>query len=243
MPGEPFILTLPPTDDGLLRIIGGEADHLVKVLRARPGFRITGFDGRGAGWLAEVASVRQGCVECRILETLAPETAGRLKVRVCVGVVKGQRMDWAVEKASECGVETFVPLLTDRSVVSPGRGKMERWRSISLASAKQSRRLFLMEIEEPVQLPDLLNTGLKGSPVWAMDNAPDALSIMKLSESIELPSGLTLLIGPEGGFSADEIANFRRLNIPLATLGSRPLRTETAVAVTLGVLTILVAAK
>ncbi len=251
MGAEPFILVGKPSAIGGLFINGAEANHLVRVLRARPGFKIIGFDGCGKGWQAEVLSVSKSAVECRILETLPEEPASRLRLHVGVGVVKGQRMDWAVEKTSETGAEVFIPMLTERSVVTPGDNKLERWRGIALASAKQSRRLRIMKIAEPTRLSELIDSisastipnlrdkrdNSESPRVWALHNGPGSEPLVDLYRTIQFPCSLTLLIGPEGGYSDEEIRLFEKFQIPFAAMGRRPLRTETAAAVAIGTLT------
>ncbi|NQT34336.1 16S rRNA (uracil(1498)-N(3))-methyltransferase [bacterium] len=251
MSRAPFILVEQMTEDGVLKVAKNEVGHLVKVLRAGSGFRITAFDGQGNGWLAEVSTLRgrnnppteisalpfENDLICKILETLPAESPGRLRLSVGVGIVKGSRMDGAVEKASELGTETFIPLLTDRTVVKPGAGKVERWRNIALASAKQSRRLQLMGIASPVSLKEFICSSLKNcNNIWVMHNGNGTRHITDLFREIELPIALTVLIGSEGGFSDLEIDCFRNSEIPLVNMGCRPLRTETAVAVSLGTL-------
>jgi len=245
MSREPFILVKQPVVGDAFRVIGTEADHLIRVLRAGPGFRITGFNGKGVGWKAEVIAVERSEVKCRVIEKLAePPTTG-LNLQVGVGIVKGQRMDWAVEKASETGADVFIPMLSDRSVVKPGSGKIERWRAIALASAKQSKHLLIMEIREPIQLSELISpkytvnniqAKTHESNIWAMYYGSGSRVLVDLFQTIQLPSNLTLIFGPEGGYSDEEIGLFKEHKIPLAGMGRRQLRTETAVAVAIGTL-------
>ncbi len=237
MPREPFILVEPPDNDGFLHVEGSEADNLHRTLRAGPDFRITGFDGDGNGWLAEVVSIQRSELKCRVLDTLPDEPEPKPRLRVGVGVVKGSHMDQAIEKAAEIGAAAFTPLLTEYSVVKPGDGKIKRWRSIALASAKQSRRLRLMKIDSPVSCREFVDLSLREGAVWAMHNSPEARSLIKHYElSPIIPSVLTLLIGPEGGFSLSEVEMFKETKVDLVSLGARPLRTETAVVVALGTL-------
>lgn len=248
MSREPFILVEQPLSGDFLRVDGPEADHLVRVLRARPGSRIIAFNGMGSGWRAEVVAIKGFTVECRILEPLAEEPASGLRLQVGVGIVKGQRMDWAVEKASETGADMFMPIITERSMVKPGGGKIERWRGIALAAAKQSRRLWIMEISEPILLSKFINTVSKSDvesneivrskshTVWAMHYGPESRPLIDLYKTMQLPSSLTVIIGPEGGFSDEEIGSFKEHRIPLVGMGRKQLRTETAVAVAIGML-------
>ncbi len=234
MPKDPFILIDGVSAPGVLRVVGSEADHLSRVLRASPGFRITGFDGAGSGWLAEVESVRRGEVLCRALEPLPAQVDLAPGLQVGVAVIKGRRMDYAVEKASEIGAEALTPLLTDRSVIRPGKGRITRWRSIALASAKQSRRLTLMRVGEPIALREFVDSSRVDRTVWAFHNDQRARSLVEVYRSINTPPALTLLIGPEGGFTPAEVDFLAAEGIELVRLGVRPLRTETAVAVALG---------
>ncbi|MDP8239053.1 MAG: RsmE family RNA methyltransferase [Candidatus Hatepunaea meridiana] len=279
MSREPFILIEPPETEGSIYVAQREINHLIRVLRVKPGYRLTGFDGRGNGWIVEITEINRQQVKCRIIKPLAIEPERELYFYVGVSIVKGFRMDQAVEKAAEIGADTFIPLLTDRSVVSPGAVKIERWRNIALAAAKQSRRLSLMKIENPMRLTDYLRENLnrcqgavpdsntseysvnrgragkcdftmesliqpnetiekstKPFIIWALDNSPGARKLVDIYKAIKLPSDLTLLIGPEGGFSPEEIKLFKEERIPLVSMGQRPLRTETAVTVALGTL-------
>ena len=234
--GEPFILTDHPAADGTLIVSGGEARHLGRVLRARPGFLFVGFDGQGNGWLAEVTSVKSDKVAAKVCERLPPAPPLRLELSAAVGIVKGSRMDWAVEKACEVGASRLIPLLTEFGVVVPGGGRVERWRQIALSSAKQSRRLRLMEVEAPTALEQALAECISKGDVWALDNSPGCTPLSVMFASIRLPGRLSLFIGPEGGFSEGERALFRSRGIPAVGMGERPLRTETAVTVALGTL-------
>ncbi|NQU05847.1 MAG: 16S rRNA (uracil(1498)-N(3))-methyltransferase, partial [Calditrichaeota bacterium] len=219
------------------------ADHLRRVLRVKPGYRITGFNGKGKGWLAEIIAIDNRFINCRIISTLPPEPVLNIRINIGVAVIKNQRMDWAVEKCSELGADTFIPLQTEYSVVKPGVGKIDRWRSIALASAKQSRRLKLMRVIEPVALTDFLNrntseiTGIASEITeitFALHNNHDAVSLIKLMKTAQLPISTTILVGPEGGFSDEEIELFTIKDIKTVSLGRRPLRTETAATVILG---------
>jgi len=240
MSGEPFILVDPPTVDGSVLVTGGEAKHLARVLRARPGFTFVGFDGQGSGWVAEVTALQTDTVKARVIEQLPPVTPPTLELSVAVGIVKRSRMDWAVEKASETGAASFIPLVTEFGVVVPGTGRVDRWRQIALSSAKQSRRLRLMEVAAPCSLESALAECISTGPVWTMDRTPDSTPIAELFAGLDLPGRLTLFIGPEGGFSDGERELFNNHNILFAGMGERPLRTETAVAVAVGTLTNLV---
>lgn len=243
MPRDPFVIVEEDVSSSTLRITGSEADHLRRVLRVQTGYRVTGFNGKGDGWLAEITSIGKHDIQCKIITTLPPEIERNTQISIGVGVVKGQRMDWAVEKCSELGADVFIPLLTDYSVVNPGQNKIERCRSIAVASAKQSRRLRLMSVSESVKLIDFIDRSItdKSIPnnnekttIFALDNGIDAIPFTKLKGMITQSLSVIILVGPEGGFSDDEIEFMTSKFIKTVSLGRRPLRTETAATVILG---------
>ncbi|MBM3326192.1 MAG: 16S rRNA (uracil(1498)-N(3))-methyltransferase [Calditrichaeota bacterium] len=225
----PFIFTHPPNADGMLTIPADEARHLALVLRAKPGARFIAFDGCGNGWTVEIIDLKRDTISARALNAIENSEPEKTKLTVAVGAVKGARMDWAVEKCAEIGVAAFTPLLTEFGVVEPGKSKLERWRSIALAAAKQSRRFQLMAINNPVQLHELLSTKNEIS-IWALDLNEYGGSLVKRIMYFHLPESLILIIGPEGGFSESERHLLRDRSIPTFNLGRHPLRTETAAA-------------
>jgi 16S rRNA (uracil1498-N3)-methyltransferase len=233
---EPQILAEYDSRSELLTVVDEEADHLVKVLRARSGFIFRAFDGLGNGWQAELIDSRKKCVTARIVETLPADPILLPELAVAVGVVKGSRMDWAVEKAAELGAAKFIPLMTEFSEIEPGIGRLERWRGLALAAAKQSHRLKLMTIDEPVSLKSFLSQGKSVDSILALDLCEEAELALKISERICNPDNLTLLIGPEGGFSEGERADFIKLGICSILISDHVLRTETAVAIGLGLI-------
>jgi len=235
MTDEPYIYAPDGASCDRLVVIGEEAAHLAKVLRAGTGFRFVAFNGNGRGWLAETTNVRAQRVEARLLEELASEPVPAVSLTVAVGIVKGARMDWAVEKAAELGARRFIPLLTRYSAVQPGEGKLARWRSIAVAAAKQSRRFSLMEVASPCRLAEFLSAA-KIMITWIFDADDSAEPFCNKVASQLSHNELTVVIGPEGGFSDDERETMNRYSLTRIRLGSHPLRTETAVTVTLGLL-------
>ncbi len=214
---------------------GSEARHLITVLRAREGYQFVIFDGKGRGCLAEVAETRNKGIIARIIKRLDDEKPQIPRLILAVGVVKGNRMDWAVEKAAEIGADNFIPLITEFTVVEPKKGKVDRWRGIALAAAKQSRRKWLMSIEEPMSIDELLNKS-DPPPTLILDTSKISISLEIYLINSSSESNLRLIIGPEGGFSEREKEIFRGKKLPLISIGSNPLRTETAVAVSTGII-------
>src|SRR5690348_8936999 len=109
---------------GLLRLSGAEAHHLVDVLRMGLGQKVTLFDGSGFEPVAELTNSTRGAAEMTIHEIRAVDAETSVTVVLAAAVPKGDRFDWLIEKATELGVQRFVPLITERSVVHPGEGKL-----------------------------------------------------------------------------------------------------------------------
>jgi len=236
----PYILVESVTREGLIHIGKDEASHLAKVLRARPGFRFIGFDGKGQGWEGEWEGSRPGGGGiARVVQPLPYESETKPSVTLAVGIVKGPRMDWAVEKAAELGVERFLTFHSRFGVVEPGARRLARWKSIAIAAAKQSRRLRLMEVCPPVDFELLIRNFGSEHPagsVLALDLLPESVEPGTAQYGMTSFDRTTFVIGPEGGFSDDERSIIRKAGIPSISLGRHPLRTETAVvaAATLG---------
>jgi 16S rRNA (uracil1498-N3)-methyltransferase len=191
------------------------------------------FDGIGHQSLVEVVSIANGEITARLVERLADDPVPATRINVAVAIVKGSRMDYAVEKAAETGASKLVPLLTDRSIISPRERRVERWREIAKSAAKQSRRAHLMEVTNPLSLPEALAEA-KGSAV-ALHLSDRSMKLAEVIHSLSEVPEVTLFIGAEGGFSHSEIELFQSHNTPFATLVPHTLRTETAVAVSVAI--------
>ncbi len=234
----PFMLCdefLFTEDGGCFTVSNQESRHLSTVLRAREGYRFIAFNGAGKSCLAEIVEASRGKINAKVLERLEDESPPEPFLILAVGVVKGNRMDWAIEKAAETGVHSFIPLLTEFSVVDPKDGKIDRWHGIALAAAKQSRRKWLMQIHQPIEFDDLLNDCVE-IPTVLLDTATNCMPVKEFLNTHKISKGLRLIIGPEGGFSEAEIARCQSLKLPIISIGSHPLRTETAVAVSAGII-------
>ncbi len=232
----PFVFVSHQPQNDLITLSGGEAKHLIKSLRAKPADNFIAFDGNGNGWVAEVINISKSTVTAKSLETIAQKRENVTELQIAVGMVKSTRMDWAIEKASEAGADVFIPLKTEFSVVQAGRSRVERWRGLALAAAKQSRRFSIMTVQEPVRLNEFLSNRSADGNMMVMHNAPDCLPIIEEAAKVDYSNDTTLFIGPEGGFSPVEIDNFKRYGASLITLGNHPLRTETATAVSLSII-------
>ncbi len=218
-----------------------EAKHLTSVLRLGPGDEIEILDGEGLRARAKL-TFREKSVLAELIEN--PSTDPKLcslPIHLCMSVLKGDAMEWVVEKAVELGVRTLTPVETEFTVVKiHKRGAdsfQERWQRIADQALKQCGRLDRMQILAPVSFEDILQNQ---HPLLWLDEAlsgsngtPGEHLVEKL-KTIESTKDLSLLIGPEGGFSATEKSRLLQLTgggkheITRAGLGALILRAETA---------------
>jgi 16S rRNA (uracil1498-N3)-methyltransferase len=200
-----------------------QAHHARDVLRLRVGFELELFTAAGdtaSGTIVEATPQR---VVVSVAQVNAAST-DRFELTIASAVPKGARADWMIEKLSELGVAHFVPLITARSVVHPeGKNKLERWRRLAEESAKQSKRTGVMTIDPPAPLTNALDQIAHAAYLSTTADARSPSSILHPPSS-----SLTVLVGPEGGWSDDEIRLFESRHLTAITMGGTILRVETA---------------
>lgn len=214
-----------PKGDELL-ISGDDARHLTLVRRAAPGDMIRAGDGAGHVYKGFIDSVSDTGVSVKIVEG---STIQRPSPRITVihGLAKGEKVDGVVSKLVELGVDEIVIFAAGRSVPRWDERKrsaaLQRWQKIALEAAKQSHRAYLPEVRGPLNLTEAAGA-YKGHTLVAVVRAGTSLS-KGLATS---PGDLVLVVGPEGGLGADEIAAFEAVGATPVSLGIQILRTETA---------------
>jgi len=221
--------------NGSAHIDGEEARHLTRVLRVEAGQRYEISDNRHV-YLAEIETARKESVVFRTLEKL-PAAPAAARIELYAALIKFDRFEWIVEKATELGVTEIVPVeaaRSDRGLEKGAAKRVERWRRIALEASQQSRRTHLPEIEEPVPLAVAL--ARTGTCRFALDENPDAaplLSALPLARTAQ--DTVAILTGPEGGWTEDERASFTVAGWTPVSMGPLILRTETAVIAALAV--------
>ncbi|HEY6483061.1 MAG TPA: 16S rRNA (uracil(1498)-N(3))-methyltransferase [Steroidobacteraceae bacterium] len=208
-------------------LTGHAAAHIARVLRLRSGAALTLFDGSGGEYAGRVAEIHKGTVRVEVLEHHALERESPLRLTLCQGISRGERMDWVVQKATELGVWRIAPLFTRRSVVQLDAQQAERksqhWRAIAIAACEQSGRNRIPAISAPSALHEFLQTGAGGGRVLLSPAARVRLSDVALEGA-----ALSVLIGPEGGLTQAEQELAAAAGFGAVGLGPRVLRTETA---------------
>ena len=210
-----------------------ETRHLRDVLRLTAGDEVYAFDGEGREFRSVIAEVDRTSARLRIIEegsSASPESA--LNLTLAVALLKGEKFDLVVQKATELGVTSLIPIITSRADVKiksdddAGR-KVTRWRRIALEATKQCGRARLMRIERPVNFSDLVDQSVDALRFMFAERGGSSFDSL-LNASTAKPDNLLALIGSEGGFSDEEIDQARAPGWKIVTLGGRIVRAETA---------------
>ena len=213
-----------------------ESGHAVRVLRMEPGRRIRVVDGRGGCFECEITSARPKCVQLRIVETVRPPKPWQGRITLAVAPTKNfDRMEWLMEKAVELGIDRFVPVVcrhSERRVV-----KTDRLRRIAVSAMNQSLKTELPQIDEAMPLADFLREPHAGE--CFMGYCSDEVERRLLAPTYTPGADATILIGPEGDFSPEEVRQALDAGFIPVSMGEQRLRTETAALI--GVATIHIA--
>ena len=220
---------LPPDSwQGNPALTGDEARHLAQVLRMKPGDPVIVFDGHGRRAAAEILSVSRDRVPLKLGEIL-PSRAPLPAITLAQAIPKGKNMDLIVQKSVELGIAAIQPLVTRYTVVQPGDGKSEKWRRNALEACKQCGQDTLPAIAEPLAFDRWIATqadapGLK--LIASLD--PGARPLRTVLRENPATAAATMLVGPEGDFSAEETTAALAAGFLPISLGSIVLRVETA---------------
>lgn len=212
------------------------------VLRSRKGDRINFFDGLGMEYETVAESFSKDKCLCRITKKIKHSEDDNTKIILFLGILKKEKMDYAIEKSSQLGVSVIVPLKSERSQVKLNDSKIQekqpRWEKIAIEGCALSRRVFIPEIKMPSSISDALkyaeNSALK-ILFWEKETS----HIKNLFEGKQLTgrkSSIAAAIGPEGGFTDEEIKEFEMSGFLSASLGKNILSADTAVATALSII-------
>jgi 16S rRNA (uracil1498-N3)-methyltransferase len=236
-----FIPSLDPGDEAAV-LPKDEAEHATRVLRLGAGDAISVFDGRGNEFLAEiVAAPGKRDVRVRLQSRIAPPPEPAVPLTLVQAILKGDKMDDVVRDAVMLGVAAIQPVVTTRSETTVAAAlksnRIDRWRRVSLASTKQSRRATLPDIQTPLTLDTYLDEPAPALRLMLVEPGavPDAEALSGLKDD-RPPADAAVLIGPEGGWTEAECAVARLKGCRLVTFGARTLRAD---AVPIAVVSIL----
>ena len=242
-----FRVYAPAPVQGVVSLPGGESHHLITVNRARTGDTVVAFDGRGTEWTCELTDARKSGATLRVRET---HTRAPLPCAITLAqaLPKGGAIDDIIRHATELGAARIVPLATERTQVhldgDRADKKAEKWRTAALEAAKQCGNPFLPEIAALQPLAAFLSDDATGRAQLKLVASlhPGAKSLRAVLAAFRAqhgraPASAVWMIGPEGDFSAPEIAAARAAGFEPVTLGPLVLRCDTAATAALSVLT------
>ncbi len=232
-----FFVDQPLTDTatGTPRILNPqESHHLQHVLRLGTGDEVEVFDGRGHSATAHVIRLAKRQVEIELSGPVRSQPQPNPLITLATAVPKVDRFRWLIEKAVEVGVTQILPLLTERSVVNPRDHKLEKLREAMVQAAKQCRRDWIPELAPAATWPSLLDSPRSG-PMVVADRSGQGVADWARSLNSP-PESVTVVIGPEGGFTADELRQADEAGAQRVTLSDAILRTETAAIVAVALL-------
>lgn len=209
-----------------------QAHYIGRVLRHAVGDAVQLFDGSGQEFLGELIEVGKKNVRVELREALPGQTPSPLHIHLGQGLSRGERMDWAIQKATELGANEITPIVSERCEVrlkgEREDKRLEHWRQVAISACEQCGRSVLPVIHPPVVLAQWLE----------QCQADLKLVLHPVAEPLtshDKPQSLAFLIGPEGGLSDAEVAQAQSRGFQAARLGPRVLRTETAPVVALSV--------
>ncbi len=217
-----------------LELSPGPAQHLGRVLRMQPGQQIRIFDGRGHECLATLVQADKRRVVARLDQALPATTESPLQVHIGQCLSRGDRMDYAVQKATELGMASMTPLFSERCEVKLKGERQDKrtqhWQQVAVSACEQSYRAVIPEIAPPQPLSQWLQGVQADLKLVLHHRTPRPL------RDLPAPGSIALLIGPEGGLTPDEISEAEAAGFTSIALGPRVLRTETAPVAALSLL-------
>ncbi|MEE2797033.1 MAG: RsmE family RNA methyltransferase [Planctomycetota bacterium] len=217
-----FFLSQTPTED-TARLEGDEARHLARVMRAKTGDTVELFDGQGTSWTATVQAIQRNHVSLRLDQKQSETISNKPTITLAVALPKGDRQKWLIEKITELGTDSLVPLTTTRSVAEPTAAAISRLQRGVIESCKQSGRNRLLEITQPQSLHNLLTTSSASLRILACPDGTPMQSIL-----LKPIDNILIAIGPEGGFTDEEIRTANASGFAQMSLCQNILRIETA---------------
>lgn len=235
-----FYVSPPQICDSIATITGSEHHHLRNVLRTKPGETVRIIDGKGNVYTAQIleAHDKQLSCEARILThefhpLISP------KLTLFQGLPKNDKMELILRKTTELGVTQIIPLHSEYALQKPSQNRYERWHRVLISATKQSERAWLPELCSPQAFETSLGQLDKFSVCLFLsphrDHDLDIQHIKKVLREVARPDAIALFVGPEGGFSDQEVSSAIKSGCIPVTLGKNILRTETAAIVAVAV--------
>lgn len=219
-------------DEGTASLTGEQASHLIRVLRAQPGTEYDIVAGARV-WHGVIAGISGDAVRFNLVAEVQADPA--LPITLLLSIFKFDRLEWAIEKGTELGVERIVPIIARRSekhLTQSAQNRVERWRRIARESAKQSRRSDIPAVDDVLPLKTAARQTSDAARLLLAEQERSTTLRNAVEEAIrnsgEVMPAIRMAVGPEGGWTAEEEALFDAEGWKSVSLGPRILRAETA---------------
>ncbi len=236
-----FFVTADAVTPPTIRITDPLLRHLRDSLRLKIGDPLTVTDSEGTRYLASIATISAKALEARIINTSSAPARIAQPLVLALALLKGEKMDWVIQKATELGVERFIPVQSGHSVVKVQAERVDhqraRWERIALEAAQQSERWTVPTIDAPTELGSIWESAAGTSAIRLMlAERSTGSSLNSLSLPCDPSHTLWLLVGPEGGWDVDELRLAHKHGWQFVSLGTRILRAETAAIAAVSIL-------
>ena len=233
MPRFPIIQEQISSNEAI--ISGNDYKHIVKVLRLKTGDEITLFNEDSTEYYGKIREINKRDIIVDIFDTKKVATESPIEIILLQGLPKADKMDYIIEKATELGVSRIVPVVTERSQVGE-RDRKTRWERIALEASKQCGRTKPTQIENTLNFNEAIKQYSESKLTIILHVNYEVLVKDYIKKSLQTPHNIILFVGPEGGFSENEVLLGNEMGFISLGLGPRVLRTETASLAVLSVL-------
>jgi 16S rRNA (uracil1498-N3)-methyltransferase len=234
-----FYVPQARVEHGMLKIEGGEVRHIRRVLRLREGDRIVVFNGLGKEYEGIIVKEGPTSVVMRVQNVLSPGRESPLEIILAQSLLKGEKMDYLIQKSTELGVKEIVPFFSSRSVPLLDKSKKlkryHRWERIAMEASKQSGRGIVPRIEPLKDYFEMLQAPSTDTLRLILSER-EGESLKEILKTLRETTKIFFIVGPEGGMSDEELDHAKRAGFIVVNLGKRILRSETASLSLLGIL-------
>ncbi len=227
-----FVEEITPTTDSL-SLTGKEARYISKVLRMKKGDKLTIMDGKGQLFESIVEDLDYKEVKVRINKSISPPPPSPIEINLAQALIRSNSMDYLIQKFTELGINSIHLFYSERTVIrlKPGhlRNKMDRWMEIMKSACRQCGRATLPTLNPPLPFEEIIkNMPDKETLKVLLWENEEMLDLKKVLRSMSPIPHTLAMVGPEGGFTLNEINQARKAGFHVVSLGNRILRTETA---------------
>lgn len=227
-----FLVEPDQISNNKVSILGGQAKHLKQVLRINAGEKVLVLDGLGSSYLVQLEKVTNEVVQGIIVEKVTLSTESPLELTLVQSILKGDKMDLVVQKATEIGVSRIIPLNSERTVVrisgTKAEDRRQRWEKVAQEAVKQCGRSLVPEIAPIQDWPEVISQFEETDLILLPWEEEHQEGLKKILSSSLAAKRVIFFIGPEGGFTSKEVGFAKERGAQTVSLGPRILRAETA---------------